>query len=171
MLILQRTNPRRIDDGIQAQAACDQHCAIPKHDHSVLVLQGGGALGAYQAGVYEGMAEKGFAPDWVTGVSIGAINAALIAGNPPARRIERLREFWDQVSSGLPLIAPAFLDPVATGVQSRQRDRNDGFWRPRLFHATRAAPVLAAGRHSRSAQRLRHHPVARHTACGSSTSI
>src|SRR5580765_7058025 len=89
-----------------------QACAIPKHDHSVLVLQGGGALGAYQAGVYEGMAEKGFAPDWVTGVSIGAINAALIAGNPPARRIERLREFWDQVSSGLPLIAPTFLDPL-----------------------------------------------------------
>ena len=85
---------------------------IPKHDHSVLVLQGGGALGAYQAGVYEGMAEKGFAPDWVTGVSIGAINSALIAGNPPGRRIERLRTFWDQVSSGMPLIAPAYLDPL-----------------------------------------------------------
>jgi NTE family protein len=85
---------------------------IPKHDHSILVLQGGGALGAYQAGVYEGMLEKGFAPDWVTGVSIGAINAALIAGNPPGQRIKRLREFWDQVSSGMPLIAPAFLDPL-----------------------------------------------------------
>ena len=85
---------------------------IPKHDHSVLVLQGGGALGAYQAGVYEGMAEKGFAPDWVTGVSIGAINSALIAGNLPGRRIERLRTFWDQVSSGMPLIAPAYLDPL-----------------------------------------------------------
>src|SRR5437868_9447587 len=57
----------------------------PKHDHTVLVLQGGGALGAYQAGVYEGMAEQGFAPDWVTGVSIGAINASLIAGNLPMR--------------------------------------------------------------------------------------
>jgi predicted acylesterase/phospholipase RssA len=50
------------------------------HDHTVLVLQGGGALGAYQAGVYEGMAEQGIAPDWVTGVSIGAINGALIPG-------------------------------------------------------------------------------------------
>jgi NTE family protein len=83
-----------------------------KHDHSVLVLQGGGALGAYQAGVYEGMSEHGFAPDWVAGVSIGAINAALIAGNPAQRRLERLREFWDRVSSGVPLVAPAQLDPV-----------------------------------------------------------
>ena len=57
----------------------------PKHDHSVLVLRGGGALGAYQAGVYQGMAQQGFAPDWVTGVSIGAINASLIAGNLPMR--------------------------------------------------------------------------------------
>jgi NTE family protein len=84
----------------------------PKHDHSVLVLQGGGALGAYQAGVYEGMAEQGFAPDWVTGVSIGAINASLIAGNLPERRIERMRAFWDRVSASVPLTVPAYLDPV-----------------------------------------------------------
>jgi len=83
-----------------------------KHEHTVLVLQGGGALGAYQAGVFEGMHEQGFAPDWVTGVSIGAINGALIAGNPPEKRIERLREFWDRVSSGMPVVAPAQLDPV-----------------------------------------------------------
>ncbi|MBY0270791.1 MAG: patatin-like phospholipase family protein [Burkholderiales bacterium] len=76
---------------------------MPKHDHTVLVLQGGGALGAYQAGVYEGMTERGIAPDWVTGVSIGAINGALIAGNPPQRRLERLREFWDRLSSGIPV--------------------------------------------------------------------
>src|SRR5258707_1170675 len=82
------------------------------HDHTVLVLQGGGALGAYQAGVYEGMHEEGFAPDWVTGVSIGAINAALIAGNAPEKRLERLREFWDRVSSGMPIVAPAQIDPV-----------------------------------------------------------
>jgi len=61
---------------------------VVQHDHTVLLLQGGGALGAYQAGVYEGMHEEGFAPDWVTGVSIGAINAALIAGNPPGKRLE-----------------------------------------------------------------------------------
>jgi NTE family protein len=67
-------------------------------DHEILLLQGGGALGAYQAGVYEGLTEVGIAPSWVVGISIGAINSALIAGNPPERRIERLREFWRRMS-------------------------------------------------------------------------
>ena len=65
-----------------------------------LVLQGGGALGAYQAGVYEVLAARPRQAMWVAGVSIGAINAALIAGNAPERRVERLREFWELVSSG-----------------------------------------------------------------------
>ncbi len=65
-----------------------------------LVLQGGGALGAYQAGVYEALAEVGIHPDWIAGISIGAINAAIIAGNAPNSRVDRLREFWTQVSSG-----------------------------------------------------------------------
>lgn len=65
-----------------------------------LVLQGGGALGAYQAGVYAGVFEKHKELDWVAGVSIGAVNAALIAGNAPELRVARLREFWDLVSSG-----------------------------------------------------------------------
>jgi NTE family protein len=65
----------------------------------VLALQGGGALGAYQAGVYEALAESGIHPDWIAGISIGAINAAIIAGNPPDRRVERLREFWTQVTA------------------------------------------------------------------------
>jgi len=86
------------------------------HDHTVLVLQGGGALGAYQAGVYEGMAEEGIAPDWVAGVSIGAINGALIAGNPVERRLERLREFWNRVSSGLPWSPLAQLAPLRAGL-------------------------------------------------------
>jgi len=64
----------------------------------VLVLQGGGALGAYQAGVYQALMEGGVEPDWVIGTSIGAINGALIAGNEPGRRIARLREFWDGVA-------------------------------------------------------------------------
>jgi NTE family protein len=63
----------------------------------VLVLQGGGALGAYQAGVYQALQEVGIEPDWVIGTSIGAINASLIAGNPPEMRLERLREFWFRV--------------------------------------------------------------------------
>lgn len=65
----------------------------------VLVMQGGGALGAFQAGVYEAMHEAGIEPDWVVGTSIGAINGAIIAGNKPANRIDRLREFWQQVAS------------------------------------------------------------------------
>jgi len=63
-----------------------------------LVLQGGGALGAYQAGVYQAMHENNLTPDWVVGTSIGAINAAIIAGNEREFRIQRLREFWDSVS-------------------------------------------------------------------------
>jgi NTE family protein len=64
-----------------------------------LVLQGGGALGAYQAGVYEALHEAGIEPDWVSGVSIGAINAAIIAGNLPERRLEQLRGFWERITS------------------------------------------------------------------------
>jgi NTE family protein len=60
----------------------------------VLVLQGGGALGAYQVGVYEALHEAGIEPDWVIGTSIGAINGAIIAGNPPAQRLHQLDAFW-----------------------------------------------------------------------------
>jgi len=74
---------------------------IPRPDDCgriALVLQGGGALGAYQAGVYQALHEAGLEPDWVSGVSIGAINSALIAGNPPDRRLAALCEFWDRVT-------------------------------------------------------------------------
>jgi NTE family protein len=64
-----------------------------------LLLQSGGTLGSYQAGVYQALAEADLHPDWVAGVSIGAVNSALIAGNPPERRVEKLREFWEAVSS------------------------------------------------------------------------
>ena len=76
--------------------------ALPLPESVALVLQGGGALGSFQAGIYEALSEAEIPIDWVAGISIGAINAALIAGNPPERRIERLAEFWDIVSSGLP---------------------------------------------------------------------
>ena len=81
-----------------------------EHDHRILLLQGGGALGAYHGGVYEGLAATGFEPDWIVGISIGAINAALIAGNPPERRVERLREFWELVSSQAPFVLPESMD-------------------------------------------------------------
>src|SRR5262245_27927790 len=72
-----------------------------------LVLQGGGALGSYQAGVYEALATSEYLPDWVAGISIGAINAAIIAGNAPEHRVARLREFWEAIT------APTRLWPAA----------------------------------------------------------
>ena len=71
-------------------------------DCIALLLQGGGALGAYQGGVYEALADANIHPDWIAGISIGAINAAIIAGNPPNTRVERLREFWTQVTLDAP---------------------------------------------------------------------
>jgi len=67
-------------------------------DRIALVLQGGGALGAYQAGVYQAMHEAGVEPDWVSGVSIGAINSAIIAGNPPKHRLRQLQRIWDMIT-------------------------------------------------------------------------
>jgi NTE family protein len=85
-----------------------------KDEKKVLVLQGGGALGAYQGGAYEALAAGGQLPDWVAGISIGAINSAIIAGNPPGRRVDRLRQFWELVSSNL--TAP----PLSTDDTSRK---------------------------------------------------
>jgi len=79
----------------------------PPFECIALLLQGGGALGAYQAGVYEALAEAHLQPDWVAGISIGAINSALIAGNPPEKRVQRLREFWETITT------PPFWDGAA----------------------------------------------------------
>jgi NTE family protein len=76
--------------------------ALPVPDEVALVLQGGGALGSYQAGVYEALAEAGIAVDHIAGISIGAVNAAIIAGNPPERQVDRLREYWSTLSGMLP---------------------------------------------------------------------
>lgn len=116
---------------------------VPKHAQTVLVLQGGGALGAYQAGVYEGMAERHFAPNWVTGVSIGAINAALIAGNPPERRIEHLQAFWDRVSSGIPIVSPAYLDPLRLAFDRLSAMAASTFGAPGFFVPRVPPPYLA----------------------------
>jgi NTE family protein len=80
----------------------------PPFERIALILQGGGALGAYQAGVYQALAEANLHPDWVAGISIGAINSALIAGSPPKKRVQRLRTFWETVSAppfGMPFLA------------------------------------------------------------------
>ncbi len=80
------------------------------YDHEILLLQGGGALGAYHCGVYEGLAEAGVMPTWFVGISIGAVNAALLAGNPPERRLQRLHTFWDRASAFSTVEPPAWLE-------------------------------------------------------------
>jgi NTE family protein len=78
-----------------------------------LVLQGGGALGSYQAGVYEALASSQYLPDWVAGISIGAINAAIIAGNAPEHRVQRLRSFWEEITAPTKLWPSAPDGPLA----------------------------------------------------------
>ncbi|MDP1749967.1 MAG: patatin-like phospholipase family protein [Reyranella sp.] len=79
----------------------------PDFERIALLLQGGGALGSYQAGAYQALAECNLHPDWVAGISIGAINCALIAGNAPDRRVEKLRAFWETITAP-PLGIPHF---------------------------------------------------------------
>ena len=106
-------------------------------EQTVLVLQGGGALGSYQAGAFEALAEAGYNPGWLSGISIGAVNAALIAGNPPEKRLDALRKFWETVSSGL------IQQPILGGDAERRLLAQSaafagslfgipGFFRPRL---------------------------------------
>jgi NTE family protein len=114
-------------------------------DHEILLLQGGGALGAYHAGVYEGLAEAGHAPTWVVGVSIGAITSALIAGNPPERRLERLRAFWERVSAYAPVPWPAWLDPMRSALNFLSAGAVATFGSPGFFEPRMPPPFFAAG--------------------------
>jgi NTE family protein len=100
----------------------------PARAKPVLVLQGGGALGSYQAGAYQALCHQDFEPEWVAGISIGAINAAIIVGNAPEKRVERLKEFWGTVSSPVPW------SPVGQGDGARS-----------LFNETSAALIAAFG--------------------------
>jgi NTE family protein len=100
----------------------------PAKAKPVLVLQGGGALGSYQAGAYQALCRNGFTPEWVAGISIGAINAAIIAGNAPEVRVPRLKEFWETVSS------PVSWSPVLRGDRARS-----------LFNETSAALIATFG--------------------------
>src|SRR5215216_5386444 len=100
----------------------------PAKAQPVLVLQGGGALGSYQAGAYQALCHFDFEPDWIAGISIGAVNAAIIAGNPRETRVDRLKEFWEMVSS------PVSWNPVAKGDRARS-----------LFNETSAALIATFG--------------------------
>jgi NTE family protein len=100
-----------------------------------LVLQGGGALGAYQAGVYEALSESGIHPNWIAGVSIGAINAAIIAGNAEKARVDRLHDFWKRVTSDASV---SWLDPAGLGFTRGDGVRN-------LLNRFSAMQALASG--------------------------
>lgn len=114
-----------------------------RHDHSILVLQGGGALGAYQAGAYEGIANAGVELDWIAGVSIGAINSALIAGNPPGRRVERVREFWTRVSQFTPPPLPLGLEMMRAMMNSLSTASAMAFGVPGFFVPRKVPPAFA----------------------------
>ena len=100
----------------------------PAKAQRVLVLQGGGALGSYQAGAYQALCHHDFEPEWIAGISIGAINAAIIAGNERDKRVERLKEFWDMVSQ------PVSWSPIVQGDRARS-----------LFNETSAAIIATFG--------------------------
>jgi NTE family protein len=102
--------------------------STPAQAQRVLVLQGGGALGSYQAGAFQALCHQGFEPEWIAGISIGAINAAIIAGNAAEKRADRLKEFWEMVSS------PVSWNPVTSGDGART-----------LFNGTSAALIATFG--------------------------
>ncbi len=107
-------------------------------EQTILVFQGGGALGAYQAGVYEALHEAGVEPDWIIGTSIGAINASLIAGNAPDKRLPRLRQFWQRMahkalwhrSSAWPLLSQTFSywNTLGNGIPGFFEPNYRAFW-------------------------------------------
>jgi NTE family protein len=121
---------------------------LPLPDQVALVLQGGGALGAYQAGVFEGLDEKGIEIDWIAGISIGAVNAAIIAGNRPDDRLAKLRGFWQRITSALPAFPMAGGDAwrewahlMSAGFVAMQGV--PGFFSPRTLPPTMASPGSA----------------------------
>ncbi len=106
----------------------------PPFECIALLLQGGGALGAYQAGVYEALSEAHLYPDWVAGISVGAINSALIAGNPPEARFEKLRKFWELVTT----------PPLSGGAAQLAAATENGPFRDLLDHATDMMALVSA---------------------------
>jgi NTE family protein len=111
-------------------------------DLHVLVLQGGGALGSYQAGIVQGMIEAGIESDWIVGTSIGAINAALIAGNRPEHRVERLRAFWERVSSAIPFAPSGFASEARAAFNSLSSGWVAAFGVPGFFAPRLPPPAL-----------------------------
>lgn len=137
----------------QAVDAADLHHEAGTHaarqlgyETIALVLQGGGALGAYQAGVFEGLHEAQIPLSWIAGISIGALNTALIAGNPPEHRVERLREFWERICR--PALFPA-LPALLEFALFNSTDQVRTF-----FTASQAASAVMQGQHGFFAPRF-----------------
>jgi len=118
--------------------------ALPLPDQVALVLQGGGALGSYQAGVIEGLAASDIPIGWVAGISIGAVNAAIIAGNPPERRIDRLHQFWNDVTGGLPSFPLWGGDQVREWLHEWSSAYVMTMGVPGFFHLRPVSPAFAA---------------------------
>jgi NTE family protein len=112
-----------------------------------LVLQGGGALGSYQAGVYQALASSEYLPDWVAGISIGAINAAIIAGNAPEDRVDRLRTFWDSVTAPTSYWPAAPGGPLAEWQQRASALTSLLFGQPGFFAPRQPHDFFAPGRY------------------------
>lgn len=136
---------------------------VSAYPRVALVLQGGGALGSYQAGVYEGLARAGIHPNWVAGISIGALNCAIIAGNPPEKRVQRLHDFWETICMS-PVLTPSmtvghkemfaqYLSPwgdmmesighsmfSSMAAMSALMNGQEGFFKPRPFAPGGGAP-------------------------------
>jgi NTE family protein len=112
-----------------------------------LVLQGGGALGSYQAGVYQALASSDYLPDWVAGISIGAINAAIIAGNAPEHRVDRLRAFWDEITAPTSFWPAAPGGPLAAWQQRASALTSVLFGQPGFFAPRGPQDLFAPGKY------------------------
>jgi NTE family protein len=112
----------------------------------ILVLQGGGAMGAYQIGTFQALQEDGFEPDWVCGISMGAINGAIIAGNVAERRLERLDAFWAAISR--PSVIPPFGGTMLRTWEHKLNfattllEGQPGFFKPRAVNPNSRYPEL-----------------------------
>ena len=123
--------------GFAADARAGRRISLPRYETVALMLQGGGALGAYQAGVYQGLDEAGIHPDWVAGISIGALNTAIIAGNAPENRVARLLEFWETICQ------PAFGPPLPPFIEHAFFNSTDAV--RKAFTAMQAVGALVEG--------------------------
>src|ERR1700730_2372853 len=134
----------------------------PPFECVALLLQGGGALGAYQAGVYQALTEAGLDPDWIAGISIGAINGALIAGNAPEARVDKLRAFWESVTANSCWDWSEWMGAPRKGrcrapvAQPDKRLSCPGRRRERLFHAVVSGAVAVSAWHDGRHQHARY---------------